>query len=174
MLDKLIIINLKIMKKLLLVIAMVAVGLTANAQEGKFNLGASIGLPAADADTGYDFAIGLEANYLFSVSDNFQLGPSVSYSHYFGGDIAGFDIEDASFLPIAAAARFNASEKFIVGLDLGYAVGISPDANDGGFHYRPLVGYSVSDNTSIQASYSGVSVEGGTMANFGLGVVFGL
>ncbi|XRE44828.1 hypothetical protein ACIVBQ_003032 [Tenacibaculum discolor] len=38
MLDKLIIINLKIKKKLLLVIAMVAVGLIANAQEGKFVL----------------------------------------------------------------------------------------------------------------------------------------
>ena len=161
-------------KLLLLVIAIVAVGFTANAQEGKFNLGGSIGIPTADADSGYDFAFGLEANYLFEVSDAFQVGPSISYSHYFGGDVAGFDVKDASFLPIAAAARFAASEKFVVGLDLGYAVGLSPDGNDGGFHYRPLVGYNVSEKATVQASYSAVSVDGGTMANFGLGIVFGL
>ncbi|WP_299104416.1 outer membrane beta-barrel protein [uncultured Tenacibaculum sp.] len=156
------------MKKLLLVIAMVAIGLTAHAQDGTFNVGANIGLPSADADTAYDFAFSLEANYLFEVSDEFKVGPSLSYAHYFG------DINDASFLPIDAAARFDASEKIVIGLNLGYAVGLSPNGNDGGFHYRPSVGYNIAENTTIQASYSGVSVEGGTFANIGLGVVFGL
>lgn len=162
------------MKKLLLVIAMVAIGLTAHAQDGTFNVGANIGLPSADADTGYDFAISLEANYLFEVSDEFKVGPSLSYAHYFGGSVGSVNFSDASFLPIDAAARFDASEKIVIGLNLGYAVGLSPNGNDGGFHYRPSVGYNIAENTTIQASYSGVSVEGGTFANIGLGVVFGL
>ena len=166
-----------IMKKFLLTIAMIATGLVANAQDGQFNVGANVGIPAADADTGYSFAFSVEANYLFEISDDFKVGPSVEYAHYLGKEITvgGFtvDTEDASFLPLAAAARFNASEKFIVGLNIGYAVGLSPDGNDGGFHYRPSVGYAISEKATVQASYSGISVEGGTFANIGLGVVFG-
>lgn len=55
-----------------------------------------------------------------------------------------------------------------------YAIGISPSGNDGGFYYRPIVGYKIGDDSQLNISYSGVSVNGGTFSNIGLGVMFGL
>ena len=143
---------------------------------------ANIGLPVGDVSDFTGIAYGIEANYLFSVSDQFEVGPSVSLAGYTGKDyentFAGVTVEiegeGFTYLPIAAAARFNASEQFTVGLDLGYAIGISPDGNEGGFHYRPLVGYNISESAMIQLAYSAVSNDGATAANLGLGVVFGL
>jgi hypothetical protein len=162
------------MKKLCLV-AIVAIFCfsTTNAQ-GNFNVGVNVGLPTGDVSDGYSFVLGVEANYLFEVSDEFEAGPSASFVNFFGDTVFGFDVPDASFLPIGGAARYNASEKFVVGADLGYAVGISPDGNDGGFYYRPMVGYNISETIMIQATYSGVSVDGGTFSNFGVGASFSL
>jgi hypothetical protein len=165
------------MRKLLLGMLMIAFGFTANAQ-GDFNVGINAGLPIGDVSDSYTFALGLEVNYLFEVSDDFQVGPSVSYASYFGDSVellgTSFDVDNASFLPIAAAARFNASEDFVLGADLGYALGLAPDGNDGGFYYRPMVGYNLGENFMLQATYSGVSVDGGSFGNVGLGGVFKL
>ncbi|SNR15681.1 outer membrane beta-barrel protein [Tenacibaculum jejuense] len=163
------------MKKLLLTIAVIAFGFVAKAQDGQFNAGVNLGLPIGDASDATSFAIGAEVNYLFSLSDEFQVGPSIGFSHYFGKDLGGgFEVSDFSFIPIAAAARYSVSEQFVLGADLGYGIGVSPEGNDGGFYYRPLVGYNVSENIMIQATYSGVSTNGVTFANIGLGVMFGL
>lgn len=161
------------MKKLFLGALMIAFSFSVNAQ-GSFNVGVNAGIPTGDAKDGYTFALGLDVNYLFEVSDAFEVGPSVSYLTYFGDEIGGFDIDNASFLPISAAARFAAGDAFTLGADLGYALGLSPDGNDGGFYYRPMVGYDISENFMLQATYSGVSVDGGTFSSFGLGAVFGL
>lgn len=159
------------MKKILFTIAMVAFGFAANAQEGKFNVGANLGLPTGDISDTVSFVLGLEANYLFEVSDDFQVGPSASYVHYFS-DIDGLD--DTSYLPLAAAARFNASEEFVIGADLGYGIGLSPDGVDSGFYYRPMLGYNLSDKVMLQATYSGISLDGLTASSFGLGAMFSL
>lgn len=162
------------MKKLSL-IAIIAIFSfsTVNAQ-GNFNAGVNVGLPTGDVSDAYSFAIGLEVNYLFEVSDEFEAGPSASFVNFFGDTVFGFEIEDASFLPIGGAARYNVSDKVVLGADLGYAVGISPDGNDGGFYYRPMVGYNITDTIMLQATYSGVSVDGGTFSAFGVGGVFSL
>lgn len=162
------------MKKFLLTIAMVAFGFAANAQDGEFNAGVNLGLPVGDVSDAYSFTLGAEVNYLFSVSDDFKVGPSAGFVQFFGDEIGGFDVADASFLPLAAAGRFAVSDEFTLGADLGYAVGLSPDGNDGGFYYRPMVGYTISEGIMLQATYSGVSVDGGSFANIGLGVMFGL
>lgn len=153
------------MKKLLLMIAMVAVGFTANAQDGKFNLGANL-VYDFDAEV---FGLMGEANYLFDLSDEFKLGPAVSYVYGFGRDlevngVKVGEIKGSGSFIAAAAARFNASEEFVIGADLGYHT----DAED--FYYRPLVGYNISENTMIQLSYP-ATTSGGSLA---LGVAFGL
>lgn len=159
------------MKKLFLGLALIAFSLTSNAQ---FSLGASFGLPTGDADLGYSFALGIDANYMFESEGSTTFGVSTGYLTYFGDEIGGFDVDNASFLPLAGAFRFAASDKFSLGADVGYAVGLAPDGNDGGFYYRPMVAYSLGEKTSINLSYSGVSVNGGTFSNVGLGIMFGL
>ena len=165
------------MKKVLF-IAVVVLGLgNINAQNGSFNAGVSIGLPTGDISDSSSLAISVEANYLFEISDQFKVGPSISYLHYTGKkDIlgSGYDQNDMSFLPIAAAARFAASEKFTIGADLGYGFGISPDDIEGAFYYRPMIGYNISEKVMLQATYTGMSKEDTTISNFGVGAMFSL
>ncbi|WP_075340885.1 outer membrane beta-barrel protein [Tenacibaculum agarivorans] len=164
------------MKKLLLTIAVIALGFTANAQKAGFNVGANLGLPIGDASDLSSFVLGVEANYLFEASEEFLVGPSLSFVNYFGKDveILGVSVSsDANFLPIAAAARYMLSEEFSLGADLGYAIGLNT-GNEGGFYYRPMVGYNISEKVMLQATYSGVSADGGSLSNIGLGVMFGL
>ncbi|MFY0604264.1 MAG: transporter [Flavobacteriaceae bacterium] len=159
------------MKKLILVFALVLTSFGANAQ---FSVGASFGLPTGDVSDGYTFALGIDANYMFESESDFSYGVATGYLTYFGDEILGISIDNASFLPLAGALRYTASEKFTLGADLGYAIGLAPDGNDGGFYYRPMVSYALGENTSLNLSYSGVSVDGGTFSNVGLGVMFGL
>jgi len=159
------------MKKLILVFALALTSFAASAQ---FSLGASFGLPTGDADLGYTFALGIDANYMFESEGEVNFGVATGYLTYFGDEILGVEIDNASFLPLAGALRYAASDKFTLGADLGYAVGLAPDGNDGGFYYRPMVAYGIGENTSINLSYSGVSVDGGTFSNIGLGIMFGL
>lgn len=165
------------MKKLLLIAVIAAFGFTSvNAQEGGIKLGLGFGLPLGDAETVSSFNLAFDAAYLINVADSFQVGPTVGYSHFFGkeydtffGTIKGDDIQ---FAPIAASARFFASEDLFFGADLGYAVGIS-DGNDGGFYYRPKVGYGLGP-VSLIVSYSGISMENDvTFSSLNLGVEFG-
>jgi hypothetical protein len=163
------------MKKLML-FAVAVFGFTANAQN--FNIGISGGLPIGDTVDAYTFAVQLDVNYLWEVSEKFDAGVASGFSQWFGdaidlGVFGSFDVEDASLLPVAAAGRFNASEDFTIGADLGYAIGISPDGNDGGFYYAPKVQYSVSESIDVVAAYRGVSVDGGSLDMITLGVEFG-
>ncbi len=166
----------EIMKKVLIIIALAFFGFTSvQAQEGGAKLGLHFGLPIGDAGDISSFNVGFDAAYMLNVADSFQIGPLVGYSHYFGKeyDILGTTVkgDDIQFVPIAGSARFFASEDFFFGADLGYAIGID-DGNDGGFYYRPKLGYGLGP-VSLIASYSGVSSDGNSFSSLNLGVEIG-
>ncbi len=168
------------MKKLFLAIAMVTFGLALNAQKGTFNVGANIGLPVGDAGDVSSFSYGGEVNYLFELSEKFELGASFSYIQFLGKEVtrtfntgAGTvtvtaDAPSNAYLPIAAAGRYNVSEKFVLGADLGYAIGVDTGL-ESGFYYRPMVGYKVMENITLQATYSGISADNFSPGVIGLG-----
>jgi len=164
------------MKKVLIIAAVALVGFSVTAQDG-LKIGANLGLPVGDAGDVSGFSIGIDAQYMFETAGEFDLGVAAGFTNAFGktiGDSAfSIEIDDIQFLPIAGAARFNASEEVSIGADLGYALGIN-DGNDGGFYYRPTVGYSISENVEINASYSGISLDGGTWSTINLGALFSL
>jgi len=139
-----------------MLLAAVAVFGLSNVNAQSFNAGISAALPIGDAGDGYTFGVNLDLNYLWEVSDDFNVGVASGYQHYFGESVeilgVSFDNDDAGFLPIAGAARFMVSDDFTLGADLGYAVGISPDGNDGGFYYAPKVQYGVSEAIDIVLS----------------------
>ena len=154
------------------------IGFGVQAQEG-FKAGVNLGLPVGDAGDASNFSVGVDAVYHWEVSDAFYAGVATGFTNAFGktetfsdgGITAEIEFEDVQFLPIAASGRFAASEDFKVGADLGYAVGIS-DGNDGGFYYRPIVGYNVAEKIELNLSYTGISLDGGTWSTINLGVLF--
>ena len=170
-----------IMKKLLVIALIALTGYTANAQ---FSAGVHGGLPIGDAGDLATFAIAVDLGYLFEISDSFSAGPTVGVQHNFGdefsftdpftGTTITEDYEDTTFLPVGAAVRFNVSDTFTLGGDLGYGVGLAPDFNDGGFYYSPRAQYSVSDLIDIVVAYRGVSLDGGSWDIVSAGVEFGI
>lgn len=157
------------MKKLVLAAVVGLFAFTATAQN--FSAGVTVGLPSGDFSDFYTLNLGLDVNALWEVSDEFNVGVATGYNH----SILDSDFEgDAfSYIPAAAAARYSVSEEFTLGADLGYGI-VLTDGVDSGFYYRPMVGYNVSDNTQITASYRGVSLDGASFSTINLGVNFGL
>lgn len=138
--------------------------------QGKFKAGINGGIPVGDVSDFYNFQFGADVAYMFGVADMISVGPMVGYSNFFPDDSDIFD--NAQFLPVAASGRLSFPGPFFVGADLGYAIGID-DGNDGGFFYKPQVGYEFVI-IGIILSYSGVSVDGGSFSSINLGVEFGI
>ncbi len=163
------------MKKLLFIACFVLIGITAQAQN-EFRGGVNLGLPIGDAGDFATFAIAVDLGYLFEITEEVQVGPTLGYSHSFGDEIdtilGSIEVDDVQFLPIAATGHYNFTEEFWFGLDLGYAIGIN-DGNDGGFYYSPRVAYGVTERIDILAAFRGVSVDGDSWDIISLGVEIG-
>jgi len=163
------------MKKLLLVAVVALFSMTSmNAQT--FKVGATIGLPAADAADISTFVLGVDAYYYFTNVDAVvELGATAGFRNFFGDDIEilnqTIEIDDGQFLPLAAAARLKLFGILSGGADLGYAVGIN-DGNDGGFYFRPVVGIDIADTIELNASYENISNDGVNWGNLNIGVLF--
>lgn len=168
------------MKKVLFILTVIAIlGFQpAIAQEGGLKLGANLGLPVGDADDFTTFNVGVDVAYLFDATESFKAGPLVGYTHFFGENAVdlGFgevDFEDVQFVPVAASGRYYFAENFFGGADLGYAINIS-DTNgesDGGFYYRPKVGYSFG-MANLQLSFQGIAVDDTTFSSVNVGAEF--
>jgi hypothetical protein len=157
------------MKKLILsAMAVCAFGF-ASAQEGGFRAGINVGMPMGDAGDAYSLTLGAEVGYLWEVADGFKAGASVGYSTFMVKseyeDLGG---ESAAFLPIAATAQYSFTDNIFAGLDLGYAMGMAPEGNDGGMLYQPKVGYQT-ETFEVFLGYRGISTEGTATSSIGLG-----
>lgn len=139
-----------------------------NAQD--FNLGFNLGLPLGDIKDLSGLNIGVEASYLWDVSKEFDLGLTTGYTTFLGKE--GYDA--LGYLPIAAAARLDLSESIILGVDLGYAIGINPSGVDGGFYYAPKLQYDISEDIDLVLTYKGISANGSSISSLNLGVEFEL
>ncbi len=155
---------------------MLFAGITLQAQEG-FNLGINFGLPTGDASDFSSFSLGIDANHLWNVAESLDVGVATGFTNAFGKDFEFSEFEgtydDVQFLPIAAAGRYHVTDKFRAGADLGYAVGLN-DGNDGGFYYRPILAYGITDRIEANFSYTGISLDGGTWSTIVLGFMVNL
>jgi len=154
-------------------LAFIAFQFSGNAQTLK--IGGSVGLPAADAADISSFVIGVDVYYYFTDVDEFlEIGGTAGFRNFFGEEVEvlgeTFDVDDAQFLPIAAAARLKLFGIFSGGADVGYALGIS-DGLDGGFYFRPVVGIDLADTVELTASYESIS-DAATWGNFNVGIYF--
>ncbi|MEM6718189.1 MAG: outer membrane beta-barrel protein [Bacteroidota bacterium] len=166
------------MRKIILaVVAVFTIAFTANAQDDKFEVGISGGIPTGDASDFFSFSIGADVSYLWNVSDKFYAGFSTGMTNADGDEVmvgnASISTDDAQFVPLAAGARYNVAGKFFVGADVGYAIGIN-EGNDGGFYYRPKIGYDITDKINVNIMYTGIALDDADFTTIGLGVLFGL
>ncbi|OZV69914.1 hypothetical protein [Winogradskyella aurantia] len=157
---------------LLLTVAMIS---TFALQAQTFKVGATLGLPAADAADISSFVLGVDAYYYFTDIDSFiEIGATAGFRNFFGKeeDILGQTVQfdDAQFIPVAAAARLKLFGIVSGGADLGYAFGVS-DFLDGGFYFRPVVGVDIADTIELNASYENIS-DAATWGNINVGVLF--
>lgn len=161
------------MKKLLLIPVLALFFLT-NLNAQTFKIGASLGLPAADAADLTSFVLGVDTYYYFTNIDApIEIGATAGFRNFFGDEIVVLgqtvDFEDAQFLPLAAAARLKILGILSGGADLGYAIGIS-DGLDGGLYFRPVVGIDIADTIELNASYEGIA-DAATWGNFNVGIL---
>jgi len=135
------------MKKLLFSAAIAVFGFMGlNAQNTSMEVGPYVGIPVGDAD-GFSVNAGATFGYYFDIiPDRLKVGGVAGVDHFFGKEyeVGGTKIkgDGATFIPIAASAKFNFTERFFAGLELGYAIGVS-DGTNGGFLARPRVGMSL-------------------------------
>jgi hypothetical protein len=192
------------MKKIFLVTAIAVFGITSinaqdvmeKAKEGGFYIGANIGLPLSTTSDISAFNFGFDGAYLFEIIDNLEVGGLVGYTHfiadgsytYYNWDEDYYiqDYKDASFIPIAASARYYfADHKFFGGLDLGVGINVSGDAKTG-FYARPKFGFdlgpvaliasfqSISGGVDYNNTYyGGTYVTGSGFNSFNFGVEYG-
>jgi len=156
------------MKKLVVLFVIAVFGYTATAQ-GVFKIGATAGVAVSDAGDVADWALGVDAYYMFEKVDAvINFGPTVGFRNLFMSEDA---FDDGQFLPVAAAARLKLFGILTGGADLGYAVGIN-DGNDGGFYYRPVVGIDIADTIELNVSFESISNDGVTWGNLNAGILF--
>jgi len=152
------------MKKLFFAAIIAVFSMTSmNAQDGQFGIGAHV---LSDTVLGF----GVDVNYLFEVADAIQVGPAIGYTTFSDKNFS------LSYVPIAAAARYNVSDEFVLGLDLGYAkfLGDLGKVISGGTYYRPMAGYSFMENLSVNLYYESISFAGASDGAFGAGVMYKL
>jgi hypothetical protein len=170
------------MKKIMIFTAALMISLTTFAQDKKIKVGAFGAIPIGDTKDVSKTGFGIDASYLFKVSDKLDVGFTTGVS-FFGGKkvtvnnedntTSTYKYSDAKYVPLTGAIRFNATDKFYIGTDLGYAIGIGDNVK-GGLHYKPRIGYQITDRLGINTSFTGLKVKGGTWKTLNFGIEFSL
>ena len=148
------------MKKIILTLVIVlALSIVSNAQNG-LNIGGSIGFPINSSSYDFTFGYTLDANILFELHPGFSFWITSGYGQGFGDTyrVLGveFDVEDYQYVPVALAGRHYVNNKLVWGTDVGYAIAVS-DVDRGGFYFRPMIGFNVTNKLQLNANYVGIS-----------------
>lgn len=160
----------------ILTMAMMALGFSAMAQDvdrTTFKAGFYAGLPMGDASDFSSFGLGLDLGYHWGVSELIDVGLATGFMNAFvdtDSTVGASDFDDFQILPLAAAFRIYPTYSFKLGADVGYGVGIN-EGNEGGFYWRPTMGYNISGNTELNVSYFNVSNDW-DFSMLTLGVIF--
>jgi hypothetical protein len=156
----------KKMKKIILVLAIVAfTTIGVNAQDVKpttLSIGVNVGIPSS----GYSIAYGADLQADFAVAATTKITGSVGYENY---KYKSFDL-NTYFIPLLVGAKFNlGSDKVYGHAQLGY--GFAKGGN-GAFAYAPSIGYYFSPNLDASIKYLAFSKNGGTLGDLGLRIAY--
>ena len=142
------------MKKLIIVIMLVAGVSVAQAQ---LKVGPHLALPTGNASDLYTLVWGADAYYMFANPNSFlNLGVASGYLNFVGDEqdtqVGKIKIDNAGFIPVAAAGRVVLFSTVAAGADVGYGIGVTGDS-DGGFYYRLNAGFDIANVVELNAFY---------------------
>lgn len=159
------------------IVIVFAIGLTyfsGVAQEG-FKIGAQAGLPLGDYNDLVGVVIGADMGYMWAPSKVFDLGIKVGIIHGFAEkfreETVSVKLPNIQFVPVAASVRLWPSRSFSFGGDIGQAFGLN-DANDGGFYYRPQIGFQMGPKSELNFSYTSITNDDLTWSTVTMGFVY--
>jgi len=142
------------MKKILLAFSTLCLVAGANAQRVRsldeisednswLKVGVNAGVPVGDLSNRSGLALGAELTGQFMRTDNFGLGVTTGYTHYFNKKNTEYsNAKDIGAIPLGMTFRYYPRPSGVfVGTDAGYTFLTNEEAKDGGFYIRPQVGY---------------------------------
>ncbi len=139
------------MKQFLFSIIFITLSLTNLKAQSNFEIVVFFGTTVNEVYGSRSGNIGGGVAYYFQPVENLRVGPAVLFDHFSSNDSNGLD---ASFLDIAASAKYNFIPALFGGLDLGYAVALE-EGYKGGLMVRPRFGWSTK-LTDLYISYKGI------------------
>ena len=161
------------MKQITLVLMLMIMGYTGHSQQG-FKIGLNGGLPInQEVNDIVSLVAGVDVGYHHALGEVVDAGIMTGFLNGFPEkfDSGGADLPHVQFLPLAASFRIWPSNSFSFGGDAGYAFGLN-EGNEGGFYYKPLIGYLMGAQTEISLSYTGIATEGLSWASVHFGVLY--
>ena len=162
------------MKKLTFAIICMFTGSLLSAQEG-FKVGVHGAVPVGDNQDVVSLVAGLDLGYMHALGEMLDLGVAVGFINGFpekyDQEPGAPDLPHVQFLPLAASLRFWPSNSVSIGGDVGTALGIN-EGNEGGFYYKPTIGYLMAAQTEVSLSYAAIQVEEAQWATINLGILY--
>jgi len=141
--------------------------------QGNLEASAEVGIVIGDASDFTSLSLGVALAYLFEVSDDFQAGPSIGYTNYFGKDLdvgnITFKTDDFGVVPILAKGQYAVSDEFEAEGGVGYAV-FTGDGGGGELTWRLGINYEFADAWDAAAGYNSITGNGGSIDAFFVGV----
>lgn len=159
------------------IVLVFAIGLTyfSGASQEGFKIGAQAGLPLGDYNDLVGIVIGADIGYMWAPSKVFDLGIKVGIIHGFAekfrDETVSVKLPNIQFAPVAASVRLWPSRSFSFGGDIGQAFGLN-EGNDGGFYYRPQIGFQMGPKSELNFSYTGITKDDETWSTVTMGFVY--
>jgi hypothetical protein len=146
----------------------------ASSQEG-FKIGAQGGLPIGDFNDQIGVVVGADIGYMWAPNQVFDLGIKAGIIHGFAerfrAETVSVKLPSMQFAPVAASLRIWPSPAFSFGADVGQAFGLN-DGNEGGFYYRPQIGFQTGPQSELNFSYTAIDQDTETWSTVTLGFVY--
>ena len=164
------------MKKIFLILTFTFFGTAVYSQEG-LKFGVQGGLAVNDYADVTSIILGTDFGYMHALGEVVDLGVMVGYIHGFpekyGTENALINLPSIQFLPISVGVRVWTSNSFSFGGNIGQAIGLN-DGNDGGFYYRPQIGYLMGPSTEANISYTSIGLDGTPWNTVTIGILYTL
>jgi len=107
------------------------------------------------------------------VSDDFQAGPQIGYTNYFGKDFTSGSItiksDDFGVIPILAKGQYDLTDQLNVEGGAGYAV-FTEEGGGGEFTWRIGAGYEFADSWTAGIGFNSITGDASNLDSFFVGV----